>query len=92
MKYTSDNKVGVEREKTLKLNYDLRLQLEKLNQMVQEQKKRYTIIWFNFKLREKDFSLYSKRRGDPRNVDRDRRIQIYMAYIYIYFNPVFLFL
>ena len=47
MKYTSDNKVGVEREKTLKLNYDLRLQLEKLNQMVQEQKRRYTIIWFN---------------------------------------------
>ena len=53
MKYTSDNKVGVEREKTLKLNYDLRLQLEKLNQMVQEQKKRYTIIWFNLNLERK---------------------------------------
>lgn len=45
MKYTSDNKVENEK-KILKLNYDLQLQLDKVNQIVKEHKKRYNTVLF----------------------------------------------
>lgn len=49
MKYTGDNRVGEterenEKKKTLKLNHNLQLQLDKLDQMVKEHKKRYSNI------------------------------------------------